>query len=250
MRLKGKVAIVTGGSRGIGHAAVRKFAVEGAAVGFSYFTSEKLAHELERAIRDRGGQAVAVRADVRSRPEVERFVEQTVSVFGGIDVVVNNAHQAYVGKYFEDSTWEEFQRELDTLVRGPFNVIQSVLPYLKQRGGGAIVNVGSTMARAPRLQHSFYVTAKAALWGMTQALAIELGRYGIRVNMVTPGPLETDHNATYPPEVMAKLAAETPLYGRLGTTEQVADAIVMLALDEARFVTGADVLASGGFSIA
>jgi len=85
---------------------------------------------------------------------------------------------------------------------------------------------------------------------MTQALALELGRYGIRVNMVTPGPLKTDHNATYPPEVMARLAAETPLYGRIGTTEDVADAIVMLALDEARFVTGADVLASGGFSIA
>ena len=250
MKFDGKVAVVSGGSRGIGHALVRKLAVEGASVGFSYLNSEEKARDLETSIRDLGGRAMAVRADVRSRAAVERFVEQTVSSFGGLDIAVNNAHQAYEGRFFENSTWEEFQREIDTLVKGPFNVIQSVLPHLKQKGAGTIINVGSTMAHSPRLQHSFYVTAKSALCGLTQSLALELGQYGIRVNMVTPGPLETDHNATYPSEVMAKLGAETPLYGRMGTVEEVADAIALLALDEAKFVTGANVLASGGLSIA
>jgi NAD(P)-dependent dehydrogenase (short-subunit alcohol dehydrogenase family) len=121
---------------------------------------------------------------------------------------------------------------------------------MKARGHGAIVNVGSTMALAPRLRHSFYVTAKCALMGMTEALALELGKYGIRVNMVTPGPLVTDHNASYPAHVMNRLGEETPLHGRLATVEEVADAVALLLLDEARVITGANVLASAGFAIA
>ncbi len=250
MRLEGKVAVVTGGTRGLGRAVVRKLAAEGAAVGFCYVSSEGPARELEMGVREGGGRAIAVRADVRQRAEIESLVERTAAEFGGIDIAVNNAHQPYEGSLFEESSWADFQRELDTLSKGPFNVIQSVIPRLTERGGGTIVNIGSTMARAPRVRHSYYVTAKMALCGLTQALAVELGQYGIRVNMVTPGPLETDHNTTYPAGVMARLGAETPLLGRMATVEEVADVVALLTLDEAGFVTGADVLASGGFSIA
>jgi 3-oxoacyl-[acyl-carrier protein] reductase len=250
MRLKGKVAIITGGTRGIGNAIVRKLAAEGAAVGFTYLKNEELAAELEQSILASGGQAFEMKADVRDAAQVNAFVARAAERFGGIDLVINNAHQAYEAKFFEDSTWDEFQRELDQLVKGPFNVIQAALPHLKQRGGGTIINVGSTMARAPRLKHSFYVTAKRALYGLTESLAIELGRYGIRVNMVTPGPLDTAHNASHSAERMKKFGEETPLNNRIGTPEEAADAVVLLALDEARLITGADVLASGGFAIA
>jgi 3-oxoacyl-[acyl-carrier protein] reductase len=250
MRLKGKVAIVTGGTRGIGNAIVRKLVGEGASVGFTYLKNEKLAHEFEQSILAGGGQAFGMRADVRDAVQVNAFVARAAERFGGIDLVINNAHQAYEAKFFEDASWEEFQREIDQLVRGPFNVIQAALPHLKKRGGGTIINVGSTMARAPRLKHSFYVTAKRALYGLTESLAIELGRYGIRVNMVTPGPLDTEHNVSHSAERMKKFGDETPLNGRIGTVEEAADAVVLLALDEARLITGADVLASGGFAIA
>lgn len=250
MRLKGKAAIVTGGTRGIGNAVVRKLAAEGAAVGFTYLKNERLARELEQSVLVSGGQAFGMKADVRDAAQVNAFVARAAAQFNGIDLVINNAHQAYEAKFFEEASWDDFQRELDQLVKGPFNVIQAALPHLKNRGGGTIINVGSTMARAPRLRHSFYVTAKRALCGMTEALAIELGRYGIRVNMVTPGPLATEHNASHSAERMKKFADETPLNGRIGTPEEVADAIVLLALDDARLITGADVLASGGFAIA
>jgi NAD(P)-dependent dehydrogenase (short-subunit alcohol dehydrogenase family) len=121
---------------------------------------------------------------------------------------------------------------------------------MKAVGGGTIINVGSTMALAPRLRHSFYIAAKCALMGLTEALAIELGRYGIRVNMVTPGPLDTAHNADYPPDLMRRLGEETPLHGRQATIEEAADAIAMMTLHEARVITGANVLASGGFAVA
>ena len=250
MTLKGKAVIVTGGTRGIGEALVRKLVHEGADVAFSYLASADRAAEIEAGLKEASGRVLAMRADVRSREEVEAFVARAAAEFGRIDGLVNNAHAAYQGKWFEEAGWEDFQRELDTLVRGPFNMVQAVLPHLKARGGGAVVNVGSTMALAPRLRHSFYVTAKCALMGMTEALALELGKYGIRVNMLTPGPLVTDHNASYPADVMKRLGEETPLHGRLATVEEVADAIALLLLDEARVITGANVLASAGFAIA
>ncbi len=250
MRIEGKVAIVTGGTRGIGNAVVRKLVAEGAAVGFTYLKSESLASELEHSVRQIGGRAFGMKVDVRDAAQVHSYVARAADEFGGIDLVINNAHQAYEARFFEDASWDDFQREIDQLVKGPFNVIQAALPHLKKRGGGSIINIGSTMARAPRLRHSFYVTAKRALCGMTEALALELGRYSIRVNMVTPGPLDTEHNASQSAERMKKFGEETPLNGRIGTPQEVADAVILLTLDEARLITGADVLASGGFAIA
>lgn len=252
MTLAGKTVIVTGGTRGIGEALVKKLAREGANVAFSYVSSADRAVELERSLHRGNGVAriLGLRSDVRSRDDVETLVETAVAAFGRVDAAVNNAHQPYDGKVFEEAGWDDFQRELDTLVKGPFNMAQACLPHMKKQGGGTIVNVGSTMALAPRLRHSFYVTAKCALMGMTQSLALELGRYGVRVNMVTPGPLATDHNASYPAEIMKRLGEETPLHGRIATVEEVADSIALLLMDEARAITGANVLASAGFAIA
>jgi 3-oxoacyl-[acyl-carrier protein] reductase len=250
MNLEGKAVIVTGGTRGIGEALVKKLARCGADVVFSYLTSADHAAMMEAELRSAGARVIGMRADSRSREEVEALVARTIAEYSRIDALVNNAHAAYEGKWFEDAGWEDFQREIDTLVRGPFNTIQACLPQMKAQGRGTIVNLGSTMALAPRLRHSFYVTGKCALMGMTEALALELGKYGIRVNMVTPGPLATDHNATYPADVMKRLNQETPLHGRIATVEEVADAIALFLTDEAGVITGANVLASGGFAIA
>jgi 3-oxoacyl-[acyl-carrier protein] reductase len=245
-KLAGKTALVTGGTRGIGEALVRKLVAEGAKVAFSYVSSAERAAEIAAPFPG----VIAMRADVRDRGEVDAFVARAALEFGRVDILINNAHQAYVGRPFEEASWDEFQREIDTLLRGPFNMSQASLPHMKQQGGGAIINIGSTMALAPRVRHSFYVSAKCAMIGLTQSMALELGRYGIRVNMVTPGPLATAHNTTYPADVMKRLGEETPLHGRIATVEEVADAIVLLCLDEARAVTGANLLASAGFAIA
>lgn len=245
-KLAGKAALVTGGTRGIGAALVHKLAAEGAKVAFSYISSAERAAEIAASLPG----VIAVRADVRDRSEVNAFVARAATAFGRIDILINNAHQAYVGRTFEEASWDEFQREIDTLIKGPFNMSQACLAHMKRQGGGAIINIGSTMALAPRARHSFYVSAKCAMMGLTQSMALELGCYGIRVNMVTPGPLATAHNATYPAEVMNRLGAETPLHGRIATVDEVADAIVLLCLDEARVITGANLLASAGFAIA
>lgn len=250
MKLAGKTVLVTGGTRGIGKALVEKLAAEGANVVFSYVTSRERAAELVAALGESRGRIIAMRADVRDRAEVDAFIARAVQEFGRVDIAVNNAHQAYEGRAFPDASWDDFQREIDTLVKGPFNVTQACLPHMKAQGSGAIINIGSTMALAPRARHAFYVTAKCALMGLTQSMALELGRFGIRVNMVTPGPLATDHNASYPAEVMRRLNDETPLHGRIATVEEVADAITLLCMDEARAVTGANLLASAGFAIA
>ena len=250
MKLKGKAIIVTGGTRGIGEALVKKLVREGADVAFSFLSSTERAAEIEASLKSAGGRIFAMPADVRSREAVEAFVARAVAEYGRIDALVNNAHAAYLGKWFEDAAWADFDRELGTLVHGVFNMVQAVLPHMKSQGGGTIINLGSTMALAPRLRHSFYVTAKCALMGMTEALALEFGQHGIRVNMVTPGPLVTDHNASYPAELMKRLGEETPLHRRLATVEEVADAIALLLLDEAGVITGANVLASAGFAIA
>lgn len=249
LRLAGTTVLITGGTRGIGRAAVEKFATEGADVVFSYVSSEAAAKALERPSRDAGGAVVAVRADVRDRAEVDAFIHHAHDRFGRIDVIVNNAHAPYQRKAFEETTWDDFQREMETLVKGPFNMVHSVLPIFKAQASGHVINISSTMAQNPEPLHSFYSTAKNALTGLTRALALELGPYGIRVNIVAPGPLVTDHNASFPDELWQDLAEDTPLHGRVGTCEEVAGAIMLLTLPEAGFVTGTIVQVSGGHAL-
>jgi 3-oxoacyl-[acyl-carrier protein] reductase len=246
-RLHNKVAVVTGGTRGIGEALVRKFSAEGAHVAFSYLGSEARAEAICRSIDSIGGKAVAFQADARDANAVGRLMDRAGELGQAIDILVNNAHAPYENKLFEDAQWEDFQREIDLLLKGPFYAVKAALPYLKRAtGGGVIINVGSSMTHKAIPRHSFYVAAKHALWGFTDALAVELGTHGIRVNMVTPGPLMTDHNLTVPAELLKQLEARTPLGRRMGTCEEAADAIVLMSLAEARFVTRTNLDVTGG----
>jgi len=244
-----QTVVVTGGTRGIGRALVARFLADGANVVFNYLSSRERANEII-ASENAGDRLIALQADVREREQVDALVQTTVDAFGRVDALVNNAHAPYKSKWFEEADWDDFQREIDLLLKGPFNTIKAVLPHMKAQGGGVIVNVGSTMAHAPRPRHSFYCAAKNALIGFNQSLVIELGKYGIRLNVVTPGGLKTDHNADYPPEAMKRLGDETPLHNRIGTCEEVADAIIMMTQHKSRFISGAQVLVSGGFTVA
>jgi 3-oxoacyl-[acyl-carrier protein] reductase len=250
--LDGRVFVVTGASRGIGAALARGAARAGAKIVFSYLSGIAEAEALAANINaDRpAAVAVAVQSDARNLDDVHRLIGVAIDRFGRVDVAVSNAHMPYSPKAFIDTRWDEFQREIDTILGGAFNLAHACVPQMKAQGQGVIINIGSTMARSPRAGHSFYATAKRALVGLTECLALELGPLGIRVNVVAPGPLQTHHNDSFSVEQMAKLAIETPLRHRLATVDEVADAILMLATDEARAVTGAHLLASGGFGIA
>ncbi len=246
-KFSGYSAIVTGGTRGIGRALVKRIAADGGSVTFNYLTSQDAAESIVEEIGRSGGNAQALRSDVRESLDVKSLVEAATKKYAGIDILINNAHAPYTSKPFEECTWQDFQREFDGLIKGSFNLVTAALPFLKKsKKGGVIINIGSSMIHKAIPNHSFYVVAKHALWGFTESLAMELGKYGIRVNMITPGPLETDHNAKLSQEFMSNLANRTPLGNRMGTCEEVASAIMLLAGPEASFVTGANLDVTGG----
>ena len=227
-------ALITGGSRGIGAAAVRAFVRAGYAVSFFY---EKNAAAAEALAAETG--AVAIRCDVADTEAVARAVASLPPV----DVLVNNAGISHVGLISQISP-AEWDRLFAVNVKGIYNTVRAVLPAMLQKQDGAIVNLSSMWGQAGASCEAAYSATKGAVLSLTQALARELGPSGIRVNAVSPGVIDTEMNAHLSPADKAALAAETPLE-RVGTPEEVAEAIVFLA--QARFVTGQNLPVNGGF---
>lgn len=227
-------ALITGGSRGIGAAAVRAFVRAGYAVSFFY---EKNAAAAEALATETG--AVAIRCDVADTEAVVRAVASLPPV----DVLVNNAGISHVGLISQISP-AEWDRLFAVNVKGIYNTVRAVLPAMLQKQDGAIVNLSSMWGQAGASCEAAYSATKGAVLSLTQALARELGPSGIRVNAVSPGVIDTEMNAHLSPADKAALAAETPLE-RVGTPEEVAEAILYLA--QARFVTGQNLPVNGGF---
>ena len=227
-------ALITGGSRGIGAAAVRAFVGAGYTVSFFYEKNEAAA----RALAAETG-AVPIRCDVADTQAVARAVEALPPV----DVLVNNAGISHVGLISQISP-EEWDRLFAVNVKGIYNTVRAVLPAMLQKQAGAIVNVSSMWGQAGASCEAAYSATKGAVIALTQALARELGPSGVRVNAVSPGVIDTEMNAHLSPEDRAALAAETPLE-RVGAPEEVAQAILYLA--EATFVTGQNLPVNGGF---
>lgn len=228
--------VITGGSRGIGAATVRKFTAAGDQVYFLYEKSAELARDIERETG-----AVGIQCDI-AREEV---VSQAFRQIGPVDVLVNNAGIVD----YNPINWvsaETFRRVMDVNVLGMFLCCKAALSGMLQQQKGAIVNVSSMWGRVGSSCEVAYSTSKAAVIGMTKALAKELGPSGIRVNAVAPGVIQTDMVKNVAPEVMEELRQETPLE-QLGRPEQVADAIWYLASEQASFVTGTVLDVSGGF---
>ena len=240
-----KAVLITGASRGIGRAAAELFARRGYGVLINYRQDAGAAHELEKQLLDSGADALAVQADVAQEDQVLRMMEMAVKRFGFIDVLVNNAGIASQ-KLFTALTTEEWRRMMAVHVDGTFHCCREVLPAMIREKRGAIVNVASIWGLSGASCEVAYSTAKAAVIGMTKALAREVGPSGVRVNCVAPGVIRTDMLDALPAEVLPQLAQETPM-GRLGTPEDIAHAVAFLASDKADFITGQVLTCDGGF---
>ena len=233
---------ITGGSSGIGKAAVRKFAGAGDRVAFTFLHSEAAA----RALESETG-AFAIRADVSDSVQVNRARDAILSRFGRIDVLVCAAGVAGKGLLM-DQTDEAYDRIMNTNLFGTFAAIRAVLPCMIERRGGSIVTVSSMWGETGGACEALYSASKAGIIGLTRAVAKEVGSAGIRVNCISPGVIDTPMNADLSPEDVDSLVEETPL-GRIGMAEEVAEAICFLAGEGAGFITGQALPVNGGIVI-
>lgn len=245
--LSSRVALITGGARGIGAAIAHALAETGARVIINFINSETAAAELQRSIESSGGQAIALQADVTQPTAVAQMIERAAQHFGQpIDLLINNAGAAVQARPFSETAWAEMQAHFDVQVRGAFNCVQAVLPAMLAAQSGRIINIGSSYAwNTPPPNLIAYVTAKAALRAFTRALAVELSPKGVCVNLVSPGMTETDLIAAVPERLRKVQAMQTPLR-RLATPEDVARTVVFLCSEAADFITGADIPVCGG----
>ncbi len=240
-----KTAFVTGGGRGIGRAVVRRLAAEGCAVGINYLQSREAAEELAREIRQQGGRALAVRADVADRAAITAAIRQAEEALGPVEVLVNNAGIAQ-NDLFQDTPEALWRRMFAVHADGAFHTIQAVLPHMLHVKRGAIVNISSIWGLRGASCEVAYASSKAAVIGLTRSLAMELAPSRIRVNCVAPGVIRTDMVECLGEETISSLAEQTPA-GRLGSPEDVARAVAFLAGEGADFITGQVLTVDGGF---
>jgi 3-oxoacyl-[acyl-carrier protein] reductase len=243
-KLTEKVALVTGGSRGIGAAIAKRLAADGASVAITYAKDASAASAVVQAIERDGGKAIAIQADATNAGAVEAAVEKTIATFGRLDVLVNNAGTA-IPKTFEETTLEEMDRVIDINVRGVFVTTQAALKHMKS--GGRIIMVGSAVGErvlVPGLVP--YSATKGAVKIFTQSLSRELGSRNITVNNVQPGPIDTDLNpAAGDWAVPQKAATALDRYGR---ADEVAALVAFVAGPESSYITGANLTVDGGMN--
>jgi 3-oxoacyl-[acyl-carrier protein] reductase len=245
MRLKDRVAIVTGAARGIGQAVALAFVREGAKVVLVDLERERL-NTLQEEIRRGGGQALAVPCDVSKASEVKQMVDQVQRVFGRIDILVNNAGIIRRGT-IETVTEEDWDQVIAVNLKGPFNCSKAVVDIMKKQGCGKIVDVSSIAGKLGDITSApGYGPSKAGLDALTKTLARQLAGFGIHVNGVAPHAIETEMSAEWSPEKRKAIVDAIPLK-RLGKPEDVAEAVLFLASDSAAFITGEIIDVNGGF---
>jgi NAD(P)-dependent dehydrogenase (short-subunit alcohol dehydrogenase family) len=245
--LNGKVALVTGASSGIGRAAAEALAAGGARVAINFHRNEAGAAAAQAAIIDAGGKAIAVPADVTRSSEVESLVKQTVAEFGPIDILVNNAGSLIERLRILELTEERWDEVIDLNLKSVFLCCRAVAASMMERKAGAIVNVSSIAGRnGGALGSIHYSTAKGGLITFTKGLAKELAPFGIRVNAISPGVINTPYHEQFSsPEMMKTYVGMIPL-GRIGTPAEVAQVICFLASDSASYLAGETIEINGG----
>ncbi len=245
-KLNGKVAVVTGASKGIGAAIAEHLAAEGAAVVVNYASSKGAADEVVGRITAKGGKAIAVQGDVSKQPDITRLFDETKKAYGKVDVLVNNAG-VYDFKPIGQITAEHFHKQFDLNVLGLLLTTQEALNHIGPEGG-SIINISSIVGPMPAPTGSVYSATKAAVDAVTVALAGELGSRKIRVNSLNPGMVETEglHAVGFAESDFRKhIEATTPL-GRIGQPRDIATAAVFLASDDSGWITGQTLIAAGG----
>ena len=245
MRLEGKVALITGGSRGQGAAEARLFAREGAAVVIADVLEEE-GKQLEAEINETGGRALFVRLDVTSEPDWQQCIADTVERFGKLDVLINNAG-IYSRTMIEDTTVDEWERVMSVNTTGVFLGTKHAIPEMRKAGGGSIVNISSIAGLIGSPRGGAYTTSKGGVRLFTKSTAIQHAEEGIRANSIHPGPIDTDMIADRldTPEGLAESLERVPL-GRVGTVDDVAYGALFLASDEASYMTGSELVIDGG----
>jgi 3-oxoacyl-[acyl-carrier protein] reductase len=243
-KLEGKVALVTGGSRGIGAAIAKRLAAEGARVAITYAKDASAASAVVNAIELGGGKAVAIQADAANVEAVKAAVEKTVATFGQLDVLVNNAGTA-IPKTFEETTLDEMDRMIDINVRGTLATTQAALKHMKT--GGRIISIGSAVGdrvQTPGLVA--YSATKGAVKIFTQGLSREVGSRGITVNNIQPGPIDTDLNPASGDWAVPQKAATA--LDRYGHVDEIAAAVAFIAGPESSYMTGSSITVDGGMN--
>lgn len=243
--MNNKVAIVTGSSRGIGAETAKLLAQRGAKVVVNYARSATAAEEVVEAIQKRGGQAIAIQADARNMEQMSQLVEETVKVYGTVDILVHNAGMSFPKKTFEEMEWEEFIQKTNDELQAAFVSTKVVLPYIKKQQYGKLVYVSSGLSNHPAPAFIAHGTSKGGLNSFVKYIAQEVGKQGITANIVSPGLVETDATADLPQEFKQQQESFLPL-GRLGRPEDIAKTIAFYASDDSSYITGSYTPVSGG----
>lgn len=243
-KLVNKVILVTGGSKGIGATIARCVSGQGAKVVVNYSGSDADADHVVNFINDNGGEAIAVKADVRNPAEVDALFEKAIAHFGKVDVLINNAG-IMVTKPIKDTTDEDFERQFDINVKGVFNTLRKATTHLADNG--TIINLSTTISRLMVPGYGTYTASKSAVEQLSRVLSREIGR-GINVNSISPGPTNTalfvDGKSQ---EVIARLAAMNP-FNRIGEPEEIAKVVVFLASDDAKWINSQNIGINGGMA--
>jgi acetoacetyl-CoA reductase/3-oxoacyl-[acyl-carrier protein] reductase len=245
-RLEGKIAFVTGGSRGIGRASALALAAEGAKVAVCYHTQEAAAVAVQKEIISQGGEALTVQADIAVSAQIRAAIQHVIAQWGRIDILVNDAAITH-DKTLRKMTDEEWHEVINTDLNGVFFAMSAVIPSMIENKFGRIINISSYTGHYGNFGQANYGAAKAGIIGLTKTAALELARYNITVNAICPGYTETDMMATIPANIREQLTGKIPV-GRFADPAEIAWGVVFLAADTG-FVTGQEIGINGGMGM-
>ena len=251
MKFNKQLVLVTGSSRGIGAAIAKAFAAEGATVIINYIKNSAAAIETAEKCKELGGSAKIIQADVSSGEQIQKLIDEILQDFSKIDILVNNAFKPYIfdsenRKQFHETSWNDYQEQLDGVLFSSYTLCQTILPIFKKRTKGNIINIASDLVARPTIPYHDYMTTKAALIGFSRNLAMEVGQFGIRVNCVAPGLVyPTDGSMNTKEGLKELIINQTPLR-RIAAPEDVAGPVLFLASSWSGFITGQTLYIDGG----
>jgi 3-oxoacyl-[acyl-carrier protein] reductase len=240
-----KTALIIGGTGGIGRAACLQLANDGFDIAIHFHSNKKLADEIKNEVIKIGVKGVIVSADITITSEVDEMIKTVIRKFGSISVVANCSTSVLPNIKFNDLEWKNIQEQIDINIKGTFNIMKFIIPFMEQKKYGKIINISTLYIENPKTELLHYITAKSALQGFTKALAFEIAPKGIRMNLISPGMTDTDLISNIPEKVKLVTAAQTPLR-RIASPQDIAGAISFLASDKSDFITGETIRVNGG----